>query len=99
MKNHTKIYLRETGYDETDFIPCEISGRRAVDIHHIIGRGKKGKDEIENLMALTREMHLRYGDKKQFIPMLLKVHSTFMIHRHIKFNREKIQKLIDKYED
>jgi len=56
MKPHTKVYLRHFGYGEQDMIPCEICKKRAVDIHHITGRGK-GKDVIENLIALCREHH------------------------------------------
>jgi len=40
MQKHTKIYMNSMGYDLSDFIPCEITGQKAVDIHHIIGRGK-----------------------------------------------------------
>lgn len=56
MQKHTKIYLDYFGYGEQSFIPCEVCGSRAVDIHHINGRGK-GKDVIENLMALCRYHH------------------------------------------
>jgi 5-methylcytosine-specific restriction endonuclease McrA len=65
LKNHTKIYFKHFGYGIDDFIPCEICGNKAVDIHHIENRkigGDKKKDNIENLMALCRECHLKYGD-------------------------------------
>ena len=65
MKAHTKIYLQKMGYDESDFIPCEICSHKAVDIHHIEARGMGGtgkKDDIENLMALCRSCHVQYGD-------------------------------------
>ena len=70
MKKHTKIYMSALGYDETDFMPCEITGRKAVDIHHIDCRGMGGdptgsKDRIEELQAVTRDTHLEYGDKKE----------------------------------
>lgn len=68
MQKHTKIYLKHFGYDITDFIPCEVCGCRAVDIHHIEPRGMGGSkkaDTIDNLMALCRECHIEYGDKKQ----------------------------------
>jgi len=57
MKKYIKLYLDHFGYSEGDFIPSEISGRPAVDIHHILPKGRGGKDEIENLTALTREEH------------------------------------------
>jgi 5-methylcytosine-specific restriction endonuclease McrA len=60
MKNHTKVYINEMGYDTTDFISCEVCGKKAVDIHHIQARGMGGSkllDTIDNLMALCRECH------------------------------------------
>jgi hypothetical protein len=56
MKKHVKIYMDYFGYGIDDFIPCEVNGEKAVDIHHIHGRGK-GKDVIENLMAVCRKHH------------------------------------------
>jgi 5-methylcytosine-specific restriction endonuclease McrA len=77
LKLHTKIYLNYFGYDITDFIPCENCGRKAVDIHHIDCRGMGGskvKDTIINLMALCRECHIDFGDKKQYLDYLRHVH-------------------------
>ena len=65
------------GYDETDFICCEVCGAKAVDIHHIDARGMGGsgeRDTIENLMALCRDCHLNMGDKKQFKEQLKSIH-------------------------
>jgi len=56
MQPHTKVYMRHFKFGETDFIPCEICTSRARDIHHINGRGK-GKNVIENLIALCRRHH------------------------------------------
>ena len=77
MKPYTKIYLKHFGYGQEDFIPCEICGARAVDIHHIDCRGMGGtskKDTIENLMALCRMHHIEYGDKKEYRDYLVKTH-------------------------
>lgn len=77
MKSHTKIYFKHFGYDVSDFIPCEICGRRSVDIHHIKCRGmggSKNHDDISNLMALCRECHILKGDKKQYIDELKEIH-------------------------
>ncbi len=77
MKKHTKVYLDHFGYDKTDFIPCEVCGAQAVDIHHIEARGMGGSkhaDRIENLMALCRKHHEMYGDRKQWKDWLQKVH-------------------------
>jgi hypothetical protein len=77
MRKHTQIYLQGMGYKNSDFIPCEVCGRQAVDIHHIKARGmggSKDKDEIDNLMAVCRSCHLEYGDKKQWVDFLTDKH-------------------------
>jgi len=77
MKRHTKIYFDYFGYDVTSFIPCEICEKKAVDINHIKPRGMGGSkkmDNIENLMAVCRECHIEYGDKKQHIDFLTQIH-------------------------
>ena len=81
MKNHTKIYLDHFGYDETDFIACEVCSAQAVDIHHIEARGMGGdpsgrKDVIKNLQALCRPCHVKFGDKKQYKTMLIEKHNN-----------------------
>lgn len=78
MKKHTKIYLNYFGYDTTDWIPCEICGSSANDIHHIEPRGmggSKSKDVITNLMAVCRPCHEYYGDKKE--------HKEFLKEKHL----------------
>ena len=73
--------MKYFGYDESYFIPSEISGLPAVDINHINCRGMGGskeKDNIENLIAVTREEHEEYGDKKEFIEFLQDIHNKFM---------------------
>lgn len=84
MKKHTKIYLDEMGYTDTDTIFCECCPAVAVDIHHIESRGMGGdptgkRDVIENLMAVCRECHLKYGDKEQHKEYLKEVHTMKMI--------------------
>ena len=77
MKKHTMTYLNHFGYDISDFIPCEVCGKTAVDIHHIEARGiggSKEADAIDNLMALCREDHIKFGDKKQYKEFLKEKH-------------------------
>ena len=81
MKKHTQIYMKYFGYHLSDWLPCEICGCQAVDLHHIEARGMGGtktKDTIENLMALCRGHHVQFGDKKQHKEMLIEVHNKFM---------------------
>lgn len=61
-----------------DVIPCEVCGNRAQDIHHIECRGmggSKSADVVENLMAVCRQCHIEYGDKKQYINFLKDTHN------------------------
>ncbi len=61
MKTHTKVYMDFFNYGEQDFIPCEMCGGQAVDIHHLTKQSKFGKkkekDFIENLIAVCRDCH------------------------------------------
>ncbi len=77
MRKHTKIYLDHYGYDETDFIPCEICGAKAVDIHHIEAKGMGGsktKDYIENLIAVCRDCHVKCHSNKAFNNRAKEIH-------------------------
>ena len=77
MKKHTALYLNAFSFDVADFIPCEVCNAQAVDIHHIQSRGMGGsthKDTKENLMALCRNCHIKYGDKKQHVQFLIDTH-------------------------
>jgi 5-methylcytosine-specific restriction endonuclease McrA len=77
MKNHTKVYMQHFNYAGDEFIPCECCTAKAVDIHHIHARGmggSKSKDDIENLMAVCRTCHTKYGDAPQHLDYLVKRH-------------------------
>jgi hypothetical protein len=54
-----------------------VCGKTAVDIHHIEARGiggSKEADAIENLMAICREDHIKFGDKKEYKEWLKSIH-------------------------
>jgi len=87
MQKHTKIYF---DFFEIDYDPVsgwhncrsEISGLPAQDIHHVERRGmggSKSADRIENLMALTREEHINFGDKEQYKDWLQNIHDEYML--------------------
>ena len=82
MKNYIITYMNFFDYFGEGFMPSEISDSSAVDIHHIICKGIGGTSDknincIENLIALTRDEHTKYGDKKKYY--------IFLINTHIKF--------------
>lgn len=76
MTKHCKVYMDYFNYGEQDFIPCEVCGAKAVDIHHITGRGK---DNIDNLIAVCRKCHrAAHGLEKTFLSRDV----LFAIHRN-----------------
>lgn len=40
--------------------------------------GTKNKNDITNLMALCRECHIDYGDKKQYKDLLKETHNKWL---------------------
>jgi hypothetical protein len=99
---HTALYMAAFGYGDKDFIPSELSGDPAVDVHHISCRGLGGTrnaDRIENLMALTREEHMEYGDKKQYMAFLYQRHMDFMLASGVRFDREWMLDMIEKHSE
>ena len=102
MIRYKRIYCEAFGYDPERFIPSEVSGFAAVDVHHIDCKGMGGdptgsKDRIENLIAVTRREHEEYGDKKQYMKFLYETHKEKMIRVGVKFDREYMNEKINKY--
>lgn len=82
MTRHVRIYMDYFGYGEQDVILCEVCGQRAVDIHHIDGRGK-GKDVISNLIALCRKCYnAAHGLEKTYLhkDVIHKIHEKVYKH-------------------
>lgn len=80
MSPHKAIYFKAFNLSEGDFVACEVCSKVAVDVHAIEadgmgGRPSKSTHNILNLMALCRECHVKYGDKKQY--------KGFLQQRHI----------------
>ena len=75
MRKYAKIYLKAINEDTNDnniFIPCECCNKKATEIHHILNKSRLiehnilyKKDNIENIMAICRECHVKYGDVKR----------------------------------
>jgi hypothetical protein len=88
MKPYTKTYLAYFNYGTEDFIPCEVCGRKAVDIAHIVARSKFGskrkdeQDDISNLAAMCRGCHYDYDfDNRWSVEEIQAVHNSFMKRR------------------
>jgi hypothetical protein len=77
MTKHCKVYMTYFDYGEQDIILCEACGRKAVDVHHIDGRGKD-KDVIENLMSLCRDCHTKAHEGKLSKECLQHIHDNFL---------------------
>ena len=77
MQNHTKVYVDFFGYGYPEEIKCEMCGDPAVDITHTRARGmggSKSADHISNLVAMCRECHHFFGDRKKFYDLIDRAH-------------------------
>ena len=83
MKPYVKTYLKVMGFTTDCKIPCEVCSKTAVDIHHIEARSKHKEliNDISNLMALCRDCHIKYGDKKQYKEYLKNIHNGIQYGR------------------
>ena len=78
MVKHKQVYLSHFGYGEQDMVQSEVSGKRAEHIHHLIFRSHGGKDEIDNLMALTAEEHEQAHTDPLFNTELMRIHKEYL---------------------
>lgn len=93
MTKYLRVYCDSFGFGYEDWIPCEITGKTAVDIHHICTR----ENRIENLMAVTREIHTEFGEIKSCMGTLLRRHREVLTMRKIPFDREWFRSKIKEY--
>ena len=102
LKKHTKVYMTFFDYGETDFIMCEMCQQdRAVDIHHLEGRGMGGsnsKDYIENLMGLCRDCHIKAESDSMF-NMFCKIKHLELVCQQIFYNIEYLKKYENRRND
>ena len=84
MSPTKELYYKKMGYIPGEFVPCEITGGELHDANHIDARGMGGRpsmDFIENLIGLSRNVHLIVGDKKKYKDELRRQHLLFMKDR------------------
>ena len=87
MQRHTLNYLQGMGFDTSDTILCEVCGKVAVDIAHIVARSKFGskrkqlQDHITNLCAMCRDCHYDYDFKNRWtIEEIFEIHLKNIPH-------------------
>jgi len=83
MSPHKGIYFKHFNLTPGDVILCEVCGAVAVDVHAIEcdgmgGRPSKSTHKIENLMAVCRECHIKYADKKHYKDYLKEIHKCYL---------------------
>jgi len=86
MASYKKKYLKHFGYGEQDFVPSENSGKPAHDIHHLLFKSLGGTDDIENLMALTREEHDRAHNDPEYNEYLKHIHHKRLLQLKVKIH-------------
>jgi 5-methylcytosine-specific restriction endonuclease McrA len=81
MVKYKEVYLKAFNLTRDEFVECEVCKGQAVEIHHLDCKGMGGskeKDTIDNLMAVCRECHVKYGDKKQYKDLLQEIHNKVL---------------------
>lgn len=101
MRPYQKLYYAKFGFDQCDDVYSEVSQSELCnDIHHINARGSGGtikEERIENLIALTRYEHTKYGDKKQYKSWLFMVHKQRMVEAGVEFDEKWIDNEIRRW--
>jgi len=72
--NYKQKYIKYFDYTPDENILCEVCGKVAVDIHHIVYRSQGGTDDIENLIALCRSCHNKAHNNELTKEQLFRIH-------------------------
>lgn len=80
---HTEVYDSFFGTSPGNRV-CELTGKSPADVTHIHAAGMSAdisKHRISNLMALCREAHLYFGDKKEYYEFLTIAHQDYILNK------------------
>ncbi len=77
MKTYIQNYLDQYGYCQDEIVISEISGLPSADFHHIQYRSHSGSDDAENIIALTREEHMKAHSGEYTKEYLQEIHNNF----------------------
>jgi len=93
-KSYKQKYLKFFQYGHDEFVPDEIDGSQAMDIHHVRFRSTSHKNQhsIFNIMAINRENHNRCHSRYITEEQAQFHHDEFVI-RFLISNREKLKEL------
>jgi len=99
MQSYAKVYLEAFSLDKTDFIGCGVCEKKSTEFHHIISRGKfkGGLNLLENIFPICRTCHLDYGDKTEFMVLLLQINRRRLQIATIDFDDRFFEFYINKY--
>lgn len=78
------------GLDPHESLLSELSNNDAEDIHHIKDTSyhcKRQDYPVERLIAVSREEHINYGDKKQYADYLFWMHYLMMLDLNRPINK------------
>ena len=73
--NYKQKYIEYFDYTPDENILCEVCGKVAVDIHHIVFRSQGGTDDIDNLIGVCRTCHDKAHNErisKEFLKEIVK---------------------------
>ena len=96
MQRHARNYYNHFELAEQVHVNCEICGRKAIDLHHIIKRNKNQSkyDKIENIIALCRSCHEKAHANAITKSVLLYTHRQILANHKKKYEKQEYLKNI-----